>query len=372
LRLRLAVVVSVLAAIASHAAAQTQCNPRDLAIPSTVTGSITISSCKNTSDYYDVYLLKNMVSGRKLRFTLTKNTLPTMYLQLQRVQDLKIVTIVNKSEYSANTMTMDVEIPVTQDTYSLFVHTITSFGTGSYTLSVADLDTPNQGAQVVPIVGHLAGSGGSEFRSDLKLSNTTGSILTGRLLFTARGQSPSAGDPSVPFSVPAHGVTFFEDVYLTGFPGGSGAARVVVLPDNSAAGALIVDTSTYTATPGGGELGQNPTVFTEAAYSGAGTELLGILGKSVERTNVLVMAGPAETTIRFQYRDAAGTVVKSVTRTFPHDSTSQFSAPDLLGLTPAANGSLEAQIQSGSARVALSPVNNVTNQGRWVDFKPMP
>jgi len=36
------------------------------------------------------------------------------------------------------------------------------------------------------------------------------------------------------------------------------------------------------------------------------------------------------------------------------------------------NGSVEATIQSGSTRVAISPVNNVSNQGRWTDFQPAP
>ena len=36
------------------------------------------------------------------------------------------------------------------------------------------------------------------------------------------------------------------------------------------------------------------------------------------------------------------------------------------------NGVLLARINSGQARIAMNPVNNVSNQGRWLDFKPAP
>lgn len=94
-----------------------------------------------------------------------------------------------------------------------------------------------------------------------------------------------------------------------------------------------------------------------------------VLGKAAERTNVFVMTGSADTVISWRYRDPSGAVRGTVTRTYLHDATFQFPASDLVGGTPAPNGTLEATVESGAARVALSPVNNTSNQGRWVDFK---
>lgn len=227
-----------------------------------------------------------------------------------------------------------------------------------------------QSSFIVPIVGRLSGAGGSQFRSDLKLLNpSTGSSITGQLVFTPRNQSPSPSDPSVPFSVPAGSVVFLEDVYASAFPGGSGAARVSIVLDNPTGTKPVVDTSTYTATSDGGELGQSPTVFTPADYFGSGARLLTAVGKSTERTNIFVMTGSDGATIRWRYRTANGSSAATFSRTYSPDATFQVAASELVGFIPAPNASLEAVVEAGSARVAMSPVNNITNQGRWADFK---
>lgn len=232
--------------------------------------------------------------------------------------------------------------------------------------------TTTSNTQIVPIVGHVTGAGGSAFRSDLKLYNPSSSTVTGRLVFTPRNQSRSASDPSVAFNVPPFGVRFIEDVYLQGYPGGSGAARLSIVPDSTTSAALIVDTSTYTANPDGGELAQSPTVATAADFYGAGKKLVGLLGKGSERSNVFVVTGSADVTIVWRLRDSNGAGAQTFTKSYTKDSTFQLSVTDITGAVPAPNSSLEATIQSGSARVALSPVNNVSNQGRWADFKVAP
>jgi hypothetical protein len=249
---------------------------------------------------------------------------------------------------------------------------------GPYTLVVtltggtSPTPPPLTNSQIVPIVGHVTGAGGSAFRSDLKLYNPSSSTITGRLVFTPRNQSRSASDPSVAFNVPPFGVRFFEDVYLQGYPGGSGAARLTIVPDSTSSAPLVVDTSTYTANPDGGELAQSPTVSTIGDYYGSGRKLVGLLGKGSERSNVFVMTGPTDVTITWRLRDSNGVGSQTFTKNYAKDSTFQMSVSDITGAPPAPNASLEATIVSGSARVALSPVNNVSNQGRWADFKAAP
>lgn len=372
--MRLLAVFLLLSLAALPALAQTQCITRDMDVPSSFSGEITISSCKNSSQYYDVYLLHNLTSGRKLRFTLTKGTLPNLRLQLQRVQSGSIVVVKFATEFSKSVLVMDVEIPVTQDTYSLFVSSESSFGTGTYTISVADLDQPNVSAQIVPIVGHVAGANNSEFRSDLKLYNSSSTTaVSGRLVFTPRNQSMSSSDPSMAFSLAPREIKFYEDVFALAQPGVNGAARLAVIPDGGPNAALVVDTSTYTAQSGGGELGQNPTVFGATGFFGGSAKVVGLLGKSTERNNLFVMTGPADASIRFEARSPSGALLGATTKTYAHDATYQFTPADLFGsLALPANSAIEATIQSGTARVAISPVNNVSNQGRWTDFKPAP
>jgi hypothetical protein len=362
-----ALLLLCLAFAASSAQAQgSQCVQRPLTIPSTVNGEITISSCINISDYYDTYQLTGLQKGRKLRFTMTKGTLLNMLVRLERSGS----TVIQASDYSKSTITMDVEIPASQ-TYNLIVKTITAGGLGRYTIAVADLDDPNATAQIVPIVGHVTGSGGSAFRSDLKLYNTAATPITGRLVLTPRNQSVGAGDLEMPFNVPAGGVLFYEDVYAVAAPGVNGAARLAVVPDNAATG-LVVDTSTYTAQSDGGELGQSPTVFRASDFTAAPATLVSVTGKATERSNLFIMTGAAETTIIWTLRDANGVQLATVTRTYAPNATFQTSVSDVTGKATPPNGVLRAQINSGQARIAMNPVNNVSNQGRWLDFKPAP
>lgn len=361
---------ALLLALSGTAFGQSNCVDRDLAVPSTVTGEITIGSCKQGSEYHDIYHIHGLTAGRQLRFVLTKTTLPNLKFELTRVQNLTIIDVINTSEYSKSSLTIDVEIPVTQDPYNVFISGITSYSTGGYSLSVMDLNTPNLSTQIVPIVGRLQGGGGSIFRSDLKLYNPTTTAMTGSLVFTPRGQSASGADASVRYNIPPQSVRFYEDVYSTAFPGGAGAARLAIVPDVPSA-KPVVDSSTYTALADGGELAQTPTPFTSAMLF-SGQKLVGMLGKSSERSNLFVMTGPADVTIAWRYRDANGVAMPAVTRSYPRDSTSQFPVSDIVGSTPGANGSIEATIQSGAARVALSPVNNISNQGRWIDFQVSP
>ncbi len=229
--------------------------------------------------------------------------------------------------------------------------------------------TPNQ---VVPIVGHVSGSGGSEFRSDLKIYNPSSTPLTLTLIYTPRNQSASTADASEVLSIAPFEVVFLEDVYDFAFPGQSGAARLALVLADPYGPALVTDTSTYTLVGQKGELGQSPTIFTEAQYFGTGVKLIGLLGKATERTNLFVMTGQSGVTIRWRYRTSYGDPIQLVVRTYSPNATFQFGATDLLGFPPEANASLEATIESGSARIALSPVNNMTNQGRWADFKVVP
>ena len=335
-----------------------------LSVPSSVSGQVTIGSCKQGDEYHDIYHIQNLSAGRQLRFILTRTTLPDFHFEITYVINLNIVDIYNKYEFSKTTMTVDIEVPVSGQ-INIFVAGGTSYSTGAYTLSVSDIPTGGM-KQIIPIVGRLAGAGGSIFRSDLKLYNPTASPISGRLLFTPRGQSESSQDTSVSYNIPPHGVTFYEDVYAIAFPGGAGAARLSILPDTAAL--PVVDSSTYTAQPDGGELAQSPTILLPSSFR-SGLQV-GVVGKQSERTNVFIMTGPQDVTIYWTFRDSAGISRATQAKAYPHDGTYQIAVSDLLGVTPSPNGSLEANVVIGTARLALSPVNNVSNQGRWIDFQP--
>ena len=351
------------------AVAQSNCPAGDriLSIPSSFTGEITIGSCKQGSEYHDIFHIPNVAAGRQLRFVLTRTTLPNLHLEITRVANLNIIDLYNKYEFSKTSIVADIEVPVTTQ-LNIFVAGGESYSTGGYTLTVSDLNTTTGTTQIVPIVGHVSGSGGSAFRSDVKLYNPTASTMTGKLVFTPRGQSETQQDTSVSYSIPPMGVAFYEDVYTVAFPNAAGAARLSIVPDGTSI--PIVDSSTYTALPDGGELAQSPTVLVPTSFR-AGYQIA-VIGKSSERTNVFVMTGTEEATIYWTFRDATGVQKSTTAKRYPPNATVQLSIADLFGTAPTPNGSVEANVVIGTARLALSPVNNVSNQGRWVDFQPVP
>jgi len=241
--------------------------------------------------------------------------------------------------------------------------------------------------QIVPIVGHVNGLHGSVFRSDLKLYNPTSKTIKGHLVFTERGQSmsdlsglatgsqaPPPSDPVIPYELLPGETRVLIDVYAIAKPGTEGAARVFVRPSReqpvpfSIDADPVVDSSTYNALPDGGELGMSPTPFKAADFYVAGTTLSGITGKQGERTNPFILTGPGGATITFTLKNPGATPV-AVSQAYGPDAVFQYApVGSLMGVDAAPNAVLEARIDAGSARLAASPVNNVSGQGRWIDF----
>ena len=356
--------------------------------PVVLTGTIGFSTCTNILGLREDVYSVTVAAGQTIDIDFVSHSFETfLYMYLGNGTSIPTNSVSFLPFVGSGTSEMTARYTfVTGGTYKIEAASLWSSDpvptslpwAGSYTLSVTltggttTPPTTTANTQIVPIVGHVSGAGGSAFRSDLKLYNGSSSTVTGRLVFTPRNQSRSSSDPSIAFNVPPFGVRFYEDVYLQGYPGGSGAARLSIVPDTTTSTPLIVDTSTYTANADGGELAQSPTVSTTADYYSSGKKLVGLLGKGSERSNVFVMTGSADVTIQWRLRDSNGVGSQTFTKSYAKDSTFQMSVADITGAPPPPNASLEATIQSGSARIALSPVNNVSNQGRWADFKVAP
>lgn len=129
--------IAVIAAFAavSVAYAQSNCDPnRVLTVPSSITGDITAGICKQGSEYHDIYHIQNLPARKQLRFVLTRTTLPNLHLEITYVQNLSIIDIYDKYEYSKSTLTADIEVPVAGQ-INIFVAGAGSYTTGGYTLS---------------------------------------------------------------------------------------------------------------------------------------------------------------------------------------------------------------------------------------------
>jgi hypothetical protein len=366
------VLLSSSAVITPSIFAQTNCSPVPITLPFAVSGTLSISDCLQNGYYYDKYKT-NLNAGTQITIEASAPSTTTLtwldvgiYRWIDSGPSLGWNRVIEKTEYTPerNVLKFDFQAPYSAD-YMFLLDGGSSVGAYNFAVRLLAAGGPKQ---IVPIVGHVTGAGGSEFRSDLKLYNPTSTIMTGRLVFTNRGQSETTHDTSISYSIAPNAVTFFRDVYTVAFPGATGSARLSVVPDGS--NAPIVDSSTYTALSDGGELAQSPTVLAPGSFM-SGVQVAA-LGKAGERTNLFVITGSQDVTIYWKYRDAAGVQRATSAKTYVHDATHQFSVSDLLGISPDANGSLEANVVSGVARIAFSPVNNVSNQGRWLDFQRVP
>jgi PKD repeat protein len=233
--------------------------------------------------------------------------------------------------------------------------------------------------QIVPVVLNLDGYFGSHWVSDLKFYNPTATAVTGTLTFTPRGASQGASDPSMPFTVGPNEVLVMEDVYGLAHPDASGADRVLIAMDDDPSTSEpfpnpVVEAVMRSVLEDGGEYGMSPTVIKTDSLLGPGATVAAILGKAGERDSAYVMTGPDGVTIQYTYRDATGGSSTVVSKTYGRNKTFQHTGglKEIFGFTPDPNGSLEATITAGSAWLAVTHINNMTNAPRWFDCRPLP
>jgi photosystem II stability/assembly factor-like uncharacterized protein len=233
--------------------------------------------------------------------------------------------------------------------------------------------------EIVPIVLHLGGLNGSQWRSDLKLYNPTAKTASGSLTFTPRGKAAGAADPRRTFSLAANAVAAFPDAWTLAHTGGTGADRVVVRMDVDAATGKafpspVVEAVMRSLLPTGGDYGLCPRIVRSTELLGAGARLLAILGASGERDSVYVTTGDGGATVQYTYRAGDGSGVTVATKSYAKGTTVQLVDPvkEIFGFAAPPHGSLDARVTAGAAWLAITHTNNATNAPRWLDFDPVP
>jgi hypothetical protein len=224
--------------------ATTACNRVPFALGSTITDQLTTTGCvrSNGSGYYNVYGF-DAIAGHRIRFTYTTITLPDLRMQLQRVNSIpEIVVLFTRSRFSQGTLTLDWVMPVSDD-YSFFAMTEASAATGSYTLSIVDLDAapppPPPTSITLPAAASLHGAPPTFFHSDVSVFNPSATQSTA---VTARYRcfTGACGNAVQTFTVPPRQMRVFDDIVGTLF----GAAETGGAVEFS--GNVLVDSRLYT------------------------------------------------------------------------------------------------------------------------------
>jgi hypothetical protein len=253
----------------------------------------------------------------------------------------------------------DVTFPVTASQGSLFPNaTLSAQATGTVTQPTPSV----QPAAIIPVVGSTPGAlGQAFFRTSVQLFNPGTTHMTGRLVYHPAGSSAAAADPALTYVLEPGETRSIADLLpamgLTGL------------------GSLDVVTDTGTATPlfvvrvfnDAGAAGT--TGFTEEAVAPAEALVAGERGfliappdAALYRFNVGVRTLGSGATVTITARNFAGTVTRTLTRTYPPNYFEQRdSAAFLNGAAVAANEAITIQVVSGSAIVYGATVDNRTN-----------
>ncbi len=112
--------------------------------------------------------------------------------------------------------------------------------------------------EILPAAGAVQGAG-AFFRTALQLLNATSTVMTGSLVFHKQGAPGSAGDPSLPFTLPPQQAVSYPDVITT--MGISGLGSLDIITNGGAlpiASARVFSDGGTTGTSGFSEEGVSP------------------------------------------------------------------------------------------------------------------
>ena len=217
-------------------------------------------------------------------------------------------------------------------------------------------------AAIIPVVGSTPGAlGQAFFRTSVQLHNPGTTRMTGRLVYHPAGASASSTDSALLYVLDPGETRAIPD--LLPAMGLTGLGSLDVVPDTGTATPLFVVRVFNDAGAAG------TTGFTEEAVKPADALVAGERGfliappdAALYRFNVGVRTLGSGATLAITARNAAGTVTRTLTRTYPPNYFEQRdSASFLNGAAVAANESITIQVVSGSAIVYGATVDNRTN-----------
>ncbi|HIH24482.1 TPA: hypothetical protein HA251_05595 [Candidatus Woesearchaeota archaeon] len=215
--------------------------------------------------------------------------------------------------------------------------------------------------------------------SDVKVANPDKAGVTMTITGTPRGQEYSPTDASITRVITPNTTLLLEDIYasLHG-AGATGVDRLLItFKDGSGnpVANLPVSHRVYNFGGPGKEFGTTmPTFDPATGYFPAGTLLGGFVGKSGERTGILVNTGKDGATIEWEYATSGGLDNTKKTLTYGKDGLYQHNGglDEILGFPSAPDGPIKARIIAGSARILTTLNNNTTNDPSAQELTPWP
>jgi hypothetical protein len=253
----------------------------------------------------------------------------------------------------------DVTFGVTASQGSLFPNaTLSAQATGTVTQPPPSVEP----AAIIPVVGSTPGAlGQAFFRTSVQLFNPGTTRMTGRLVYHPAGSSGVSTDPYLGYVLEPGETRSITD--LLPAMGLTGLGSLDVVTDaGTATPLLVVRVFNDAGAAGTSGFTEEAVAPAEALVAGERGFLIAPEDPALYRFNVGVRSLGSGATLAITARNPAGTVTRTLTRTYPPNSFEQRdSASFLNGAAAAANESITIQVVSGSAIVYGATVDNRTN-----------
>lgn len=242
--------------------------------------------------------------------------------------------------------------PTTRELY------VTQIFTGNVVRIDASDEVPAAGLHsIIPVVARLDGAHGSDFQTNMQLTNTEDFGVAGELLFHgADGMTRRAT-----YTLAAHETIEYDNALALVIPG---AATVDVRPISGPAPRIITrifDRSRNNDATGA-IIEQVPVE--DALRTGDRAVLIGSNDAQIARTNVGIRA-LEDSIVRWTLRRADGDEAAVIGHGYTANQLAQYSISALFGVPSMSNDSIHVEVVSGSAIVYASTVNNVTQESSW-------
>jgi hypothetical protein len=211
--------------------------------------------------------------------------------------------------------------------------------------------TPTAADAIVPVVGSTHGQSNALFRTELQLTNRTGTAQGGFLLLRPYGLVRR-------YDLPAHATISFADVVAD--MGGSGLGSLDILADRSVLPAVVA--RAYDDQPSGTTGVGVPAVPVGAVLvRGESGTLIVPRDLTRYRFNIGVRALGSGATVDLILRNAAGATRQTSSRTYDVNQFEQLPGHTFLATDLLADDSIEVTVSAGSAIVYATTVDNMTN-----------
>lgn len=250
--------------------------------------------------------------------------------------------------------------PSATTTYTLTVKGPGGAAVSRVQVTVAPVPLPGEVAATIVTVVSAPGLYGSYYRTALQLSNPSGSLAFGRLVYHPKERSGSAGDAFVRYTLQPRQTLELPNVLA--LIGTSGNGSLDVVPEGGAipvAQARVYNDAGLLGTTGVTEQGLSPAEALDVGETGV---LLAPSDVTRFRFSVGLRTLEAGATLTFTLRDAYGAVVRTITENYPPTYYIQRSGAEFFGGAAfAGDESVTVAVSAGSAFVYATVADNLTN-----------